>query len=397
MAGEVTMTGRIATRRAFVVGINGYHPGVASPLRSAMHDAVAFRQVLAPPRVDADDPLRVETWFDPATPRWEVALWCDNSVIPQEFTGSVLRRRARDFFDHRTHDVEGVDLLFYFSGHAIRTSSTELVGPDGEGIGFGNLMEWANDAAAAHARSITIILDCCLSGDVGDRRNPDPFVPSQQAIVPSNCSILTASSADEEAKEGPTHGRFTEHVLGGLRGAAADILGDVTPLSLYSHVSFAFAGQAQSPAFKSYAVVRTPVLTRVVPQVTRAHVATLAHYFPPGGDDSIQLTIHHEGVGPEDPAYDPELDRGYVKRGEDGHEPFVSGSQPQRDLDHLKVFRDSHLLRSKDGRDFYFLCTKAPAPGSAQSDLAVLTPLGRYYRDLAAAGSIVDPTEDWTR
>lgn len=198
-----------------------------------------------------------------------MTLWCDNTVAPREFTGQRLRTLTRDFFDHRKADVEGADLLFYFSGHAVKDDTmTVLLGPDGDSLSFVDLMSRAEGALARAARSVTIILDCCLSGDLADRSNPDPFIPSQQAIVPTNCSLLTATSPNQEAKENERHGYFTEYLLGGLRGAAADIIGDVTSLSLYSHVSAALAHASQQPVFKSYSVL-TPVLSRAVPQVPR--------------------------------------------------------------------------------------------------------------------------------
>lgn len=91
------------------------------------------------------------------------------------------------------------------------------------------------------------------------------------------------------------------------------------------------------------------------------------------------------------------LDAGFVDRQTPAYKAFVTGSQKQRDLHHFKAFRDAHLLRTVDGRDFFFVCTAPPAPDSGESNLVELTPLGRYYRDLVVNGQIVlNPEGDRT-
>lgn len=385
----------VSAKRAFVAGINGYQPGVAPRLRAATFDAIAMRDVLAPA---PEDPLRQDRWFDASTPRWDVELWCDRTVLAAELSGTELSKRAKTFFDGKVNVIEGADLLFFFSGHATDDDleGTVLLGADGTSLSFLQLMAFVRGAVKQHPRTVTVILDCCYSGDLANVDNEDPFMPSNLALIPSNCSILSATSPDQLAKESATQGLFTEHLLGGLKGAAADIVGDVTPLSLYSHASLSLSDDAQRPVFKSNSVERTPVLTSVVPQVTRSQLVQLARHFPRDRGDEVRLTIHHEGIGPDHAQHDPVLDEGYVKRGSDQHKAFVTGSQAQRDLDLFKVLRDSHLLRSKDGRDFWFLCTEPPTDGSGRSDLIVLTPLGKYYRDLVVSGRITEEPEETT-
>ncbi|MDQ6523991.1 caspase family protein [Nocardioides sp. LHD-245] len=378
-------------RYAFVAGVNAYQAGVAAPLRSAVNDAVRMAEVLAPVPIGPHTPADVRgmAWYDEGAIGWDVTLWSDQNRAGAAFSAAGLKRQLMDFFSGATNPVAGSDLLVYFSGHARGTvMGTYLLGPDGEAVAFVELMTWATNVLDAGARTVTLILDCCFSGALGERRNPDPFVLTQQAILPRNCTMLSASSADQQAKEGAEHGRFTEALLGGLRGAAANIVGEVTPLSLYSQVSTALHDPDQYPTFKSSVGDRTPLLTRAVPHVSEELLRKLPVFFPRGSanERGVELTWHHEGFLPTEVpdgyVWDDDLDSGVVERapsaGPSTYKDF-GGSRAQADLDHYKRYRDSHLLSTEDGRNFWDLCCKEP--GDGQSRWAVLTPLGRYYRD----------------
>ena len=89
-------------------------------------------------------------------------------------------------------------------------------------------------ANTSKSRNKIIILDCCYSGKLGDCSPID----SSNTMIGKGVTILTASDRDEVAiEDGITgHGVFTELLIQGLKGGAADVSGNITPASLYSFV-----------------------------------------------------------------------------------------------------------------------------------------------------------------
>lgn len=356
------MSGRLLEKHALVIGINSY-ADPALELRGALPDAVEMSRLLG-----AD---------------WNVIELHDRDA---DIDFDILERHIRALLGIRPDSQTDVDLLLYFSGHA-----TDIDGDiclqafDRHGTSFSQLMRWVN-AAAGRARTVTVILDCCYSGALASRANPDPFILSDQAVIPENVTLLTATAKDQEAKElffpqdGRFQGRFTNSLLGGLNGAAADLIGEVTPLSLYSHASAALAGVDQRPTLKAH-VSHSAVLRTATPRITLRHLSHLGEIFD--GRDFVELTWFHEGLKEGMPGWHEGEDAGSLDRESDGHRQF-GGSEKQRELDYLKRFRDAGLVASEDGRDFFFVCTRAPVEG--QSRRVLLTALGTYYRDLAVAG-----------
>jgi hypothetical protein len=64
-------------------------------------------------------------------------------------------------------------------------------------------------------------------------------------------TILTASSADQYASEENGRGVFTELLVDAMNGAAANLVGDVTPGSVYAHIDQSLGPWEQRPVFKT--------------------------------------------------------------------------------------------------------------------------------------------------
>jgi hypothetical protein len=352
-----------------VVGIDSYDRDLGlARLRHAAKDAERVADMLATHH-DGSSNWRVEVMTDAAPP---------DSAQPHQISRAELESALDAFFELRPGPGEELDLLFFFSGHAGGAGRARLLACDGKGYSFNDL--WDRIETASHAvRSVTVILDCCTSGNLNTAPENHGMLPDKQLPL-KNVSILTASMPDEKAKEHPLKGSpFAEHIVGGLRGAAADLQGYVTPLSLYAHASGAFGELDQRPTFKSLAV-RPMILRRSTPLVPRERLVKLVDYFGRGGRPRKKvLTEHHEGV-----LSDP----GFIPRAEEGRRPFT-GSAAQIELDHLKAYRDAHLLKTDDGRDFWFLCMD---PDPARSTVS-LTDLGLYYWDLAKRGLLAGATD----
>src|SRR3546814_19681427 len=105
-------------------------------------------------------------------------------------------------------------------------------------------------------------------------------------------SILTASHREGVAEEGIKHGLFTEIILDGLRGGAADILGNVTPAALYSLVDQTLGPWGQRPIYK--ANVQTFVtLRQVAPKIPKEFLRELPILFP---DEASEFQLDRKSV-----------------------------------------------------------------------------------------------------
>ena len=368
------------SKQALVVGIGNYSD--LPPLPGAVTDASKIAQLLQ----GGDGPVEGDVVWEIG----EESLLVDGEQSPVDehhrVTAKQVETAIERFFDEDRLDPDKkADLLFYFSGHAVPRGKKriELQAYDGDAYPFGELMNLVEGLRAPN-RTITIILDCCMSGGIG----ANALVPAQTLLL-ENVSILTATRSGELAKDDPRRGGlFSQRLRGGLEGAAADLLGNITPMSLYAYASTAMGNVDQTPTFKSH-VVEPPVIRRVEPRVPLASLRQLDKIFRTE-KSRVTLTPHHEGLSkeriddPNDTAYetDPaDPDYGANSRHDEHRAPFT-GSKRQIENDHLKAYRNANLLKTQDDRDFWFLSMEEdPAKSNVW-----LTELGRYYWGLAKAG-----------
>lgn len=220
-----------AACRALVLGIDDY-PG--SPLTGCVADAKG----IAPFLQRHQDGSR----------NYDVRLVTGDSA-------SIDRRDLRTFLAELFEHARDASILFFFTGHGVQTPcGAELVTQDcvsnSLGVSMNDVITLANDSPA---REVTLILDCCFSGDVAN-------VPGLQsagvaegfrldrALLRENVTVLAASTARQPSAEipGGGQGAVTLLLLEGLDGGAADHLGEVTALSLYAFASRAFGARSSS-------------------------------------------------------------------------------------------------------------------------------------------------------
>ncbi len=170
---------------------------------------------------------------DPAT-----GLFADTDVtlLPEVTSARAIRAMGRFFGEAGRDDV----LLFYFSGHGKLdqvgrlhlcmqdTESTDLLAT---AVSSARISEFSD---ASHARNVVIVLDCCFSGafrggDLGDA------VAGPGRYVMTSCRG-TQLANDATVENSTSH--FTQHLVDGLVGAAADHDGNgyVTFAELYAYV-----------------------------------------------------------------------------------------------------------------------------------------------------------------
>jgi hypothetical protein len=326
-------------RKALIVGIDHY--AYIKPLSGCVNDAHAMKAVL-------------ERHADGTT----------NFVTPRLLAGtgpadvierSGLKDAVRELFAGDS-DIA----LFYFAGHGyIEDTGGFLCAGDcktgDDGFSLAELMYIANESKA---RNKVIILDSCHSGIAGDR-------PATQGLadIREGMTILTASTAEQYAAEVPGGGAgvFTTLLVDALGGAAANLVGDVTPGSVYAHIDQSLGPWAQRPVFKTN--VKTFVsLRKATPPIPLVDLQALAVHFPRAGYN-FRL----------DPAYEPE-------RPEQRNDSNLPPPDPAKTavFATLQRYAKVNLVRPVDAAHMWH--------AAMQSKSCELTVLGEHYRKLVASG-----------
>jgi Caspase domain len=325
-------------RKALIVGIDHYTH--IKPLSGCVNDAHAVKAIL---ERHADGTV--------------------NFVTPRILTGtspadiverSELKDAVRELF------VGNADIaLLYFAGHGYieDTGGFLCAGDCKTGDDGFSLAELMTLASKSNARNKVIILDSCHSGIAGDR-------PTAQGIAEINegMTILTASTAEQYAMEvsGGGAGVFTTLFVDALGGAAANLVGDVTPGSVYAHIDQSLGPWAQRPVFKTN--VKTFVsLRKAAPPIPLADLQAVAIHFPHAGYN-FKL----------DPAYEPERSQ------EQRNDPNIPSPDPEKAAVFavLQKYVKVNLVRPVGAPHMWH--------AAMQSKSCELTVLGEHYRKLVA-------------
>jgi len=256
-------------RKALVVGINHYAHG--SPLHGCVDDAHAVKSVL---ERHSDGTVNFAVKLISGTGPTDVVTRAD------------LKELIRELF---TGDSEIA--LFYFAGHGhIESTGGYLLASDSlsgdEGVPLSDVLTFANNSTA---RNKIIVLDSCHAGIAG----ASPATPAR-ADLKEGTTILTASTADQYATEKNGAGVFTTLLVDALNGAACNLVGDVTPGSVYAHIDQSLGPWDQRPVFKTN-VKSFVSLRKVQPPISLPDLHRITELFPSPGF-AYQL----------DPSYEPE-------------------------------------------------------------------------------------------
>jgi hypothetical protein len=167
---------------------------------------------------------------------------------------------------------------------------------------------------------------------------------------------MTASTDKQYASEQNNSGVFTTLFVDALNGAAGNLVGDVTPGSVYAHIDQSLGPWQQRPVFKTN-VKNFVSLRKVLPPISLAELQRIIQLFPAPG--------YHF---PLDPGYEPE------RAGDE--------KVPPPDLAKTPVF----ALLQKYNRVNLVVPVDAPHMWHAamQSKSCKLTVLGEHYRRLVA-------------
>lgn len=256
-------------RKALVIGIDSYE--FAPQLFGCVNDAYAMKSVL-----DRNSD---------GTVNFAVKLLTATSLVDQ-VKRAEMRSNIEDLFEGESEIA-----LFYFSGHGyIDISGGYLVASDTEtgddGIPVSIILDLANYSSA---RNRIIILDSCFSGIAASKSNSPSISELKEGTT-----ILTASTEKQYASEENNSGVFTTLFVDAMNGAGANLLGDVSPGSIYAHIDQSLGPWEQRPVFKTN--VKTFVsMRKVQPPISLQNLQRIIEFFPaPGFEFRLDPTFEPE-------------------------------------------------------------------------------------------------------
>jgi hypothetical protein len=325
-------------RKALVVGINHYTH--IAGLFGCVNDAHTVKSIL-------------ERHGD-GTVNFGVKLVIGTSPV-DAVRRSALKENVRELFEG-----DGEIALFYFAGHGhIEITGGYLCASDcstgDDGLPLGEVLTLAN---ASRARNKVIVLDSCHSGIAGTHS-----LAPQMAELSEGMTILTASTAEQYATEVNGSGVFTTLLVDALTGAAGNLVGDITPGSVYAHIDQSLGPWEQRPVFKTN-VKSFVSLRKVQPPISLDDLQRIAKLFPSPGFE-FQL----------DPSFEPErapaiTDPNLIPPNKENAETFAV----------LQKFNRVNLVKPVDAPHMWH--------AAMNSKSCKLSVLGEHYRKLVAQGRI---------
>jgi len=273
---------------------------------------------------------------------------------PDNFVSrAALRESVQELFSDKS------DIAFlYFAGHGhIEITGGYICSSDCEtgndGLPLQDILVFANDS---ETQNKIIVLDSCHSGIAGV--NPKATRVSE---LTDGLTILTASTDKQYASEQNGSGIFTSLFVDAMRGPAGNLVGDVTPGSIYALIDQSLGSWHQRPVFKTN--VKTFIsLRKVQPPIDLADLQRIKEFFPTSGFEF-----------PLDPSYEPELK---------GRDEGALAPNPEncRKFAILQKYNRLNLLVPVDAAHMWH--------AAMQSKSCKLTVLGEHWRKLADGGMV---------
>jgi len=261
-------------RKALVVGVDHYEH--MNGLFGCVNDAHSVRSVLDR---HSDGTVNFEVRLLTATGPHDTIRRAD------------LKEAVRSLF---ADDSESA--LFYFAGHGhVEATGGYILPSDSrsgdDGIPLAEVLTLAN---RSRARNKIIVLDSCHSGIAGVTS-----LSSQSSELTEGLTILTASTAEQYASEENGSGIFTTLLVDALNGAAGNLVGDVTPGSVYAHIDQSLGSWDQRPVFKTN-VKSFVSLRKVQPPISLGELQRIDDFFPtPGFEFHLDPSYEPESENPD--------------------------------------------------------------------------------------------------
>lgn len=241
--------------------------------------------------------------------------------------------------------------LFYFSGHGhVEATGGYLITSDSrdgdDGFSMDELLIIVNNSKA---KNKIIVLDCCFSGAAGS-----PALTDNKSILCEGVTILTASAEDQYSIESGGSGLFTNLFVDALSGGAANLVGDITPGSVYAHIDQALGPWDQRPVFKTN-VKKFISLREVQAPIALDDLKKIILFFP---DPSFEFPLN--------PTYEPTSSSSIT------HNTEIFAL--------LQKYCHVNLVRPNDEEHMYY--------AAMNSTSCRLTALGAHYWNLVKKGRL---------
>ena len=310
-------------RKALIVGIDNYNK--FSPLHGCVNDAYSVKTALER-HSDGSVNFAVKLITVPGT--------------VDDLSRGALKEAVRELFSGDSEIA-----FFYFAGHGYLEATGGYLcssdcGTGDDGFPLSELMVLANNS---QAKNKIIVLDSCHSGIVSANS-----MINDVSDLKEGTTILTSSTAQQYATEEDGAGVFTTLFVDALNGSAGNLVGDVTPGSVYAHIDQSLGAWDQRPVFKTN-VKSFVSLRKVQPPISLGDLQRIVEFFPNPGFEFLL-----------DPTYEPESET-----------PIAENTQV---FAILQKFNRVNLVVPVDAPHMYH--------AAMQNKTCKLTVLGEHYRKL---------------
>lgn len=321
-------------RKALCVGIDSYKS--IKDLHGCVNDANGVKAVL---ERNGDGTLNFATKILCAT--------SEASYITRE----ALKDAIQELFNDETEIA-----VFYYAGHGsydalggyLCTSEVERAD---QGLSLNDVM---GIVASSHAQNKIVILDSCHSGLIASSNEMQNY-----SVLHNGTTILAACDENQYASEENGQGVFTSLLIEALYGGAMNLLGEVSPGSIYSYIDSSLSGWEQRPVFKAN-IKKFISLRKNAPPIGISELLRITEFFTTPYDEFAL-----------DPTYEPDKHEADIKEVNTEHEAIFSILQKYVKLNLVVPVNAEHM---------YYAAINHKS--------CKLTAQGQHYWKLAKKGNI---------
>lgn len=293
-------------RKALCVGIDSYQ--YTNDLYGCVNDANSVKSAL---ERNGDGSLN-----------FDVKIICSTSDTSY-ITRSKLKDAIEDLFSSESEIA-----VFYYSGHGSFDTlggylCTSEVQRADDGLSLNDIM---GIVANSKAQNKVIILDSCYSGAIAN-----PIEMPNYSLITNGTTILAACGETEYATEENGHGVFSSLFVEALYGGAMNLLGEVSPGSIYSYIDRSLGAWEQRPVFK--ANIKSFVsLRKNTPPIQISELRRIVDFFD---------TPYEEFA--LDPTFEPDKHEADIKEINKEHEEIFSVLQRYVKLNLVTPVGEEHM------------------------------------------------------
>ncbi len=246
--------------------------------------------------------------------------------------------------------------VFYYAGHGSYDAlggylcTSEVERPD-QGLSLNDIMGIVADS---HAQNKIVILDSCFSGQAGKIKEMQNY-----SVLQNGTTILAACDENQYSSEKDGHGVFTSLLIEALYGGAMNLLGEVSPGSIYSYIDSSLGGWEQRPVFKAN-IKKFISLRKNAPPIEIGELLRIIEFF---------ITPYDEYA--LDPTYEPDKHEADIKDVNLEHEEIFSV---------LQKYVKLNLVIPVGAEHMYYAAINHKS--------CKLTAQGQHYWNLANKGNI---------